>query len=282
MENIIISNQEELEKKLEGIKKGGVDNLHFLSDFDRTLTYGMVDGEKTPSAIAVLREDGYLDKDYSQRAKALFEHYHPYEVDFNLSLQEKKKKMKEWWDTHFNILIEKGLNKKDLEKVIESRKIKLREGIGVFLEEINQQKIPFVVFSASGCGEIVEMFFEKKQLNFPNIHFLINRFNWDEEGRAVSIREPVIHVSNKDETAIQEAEDIYKEVENRKNVILLGDSLSDTGMVEGFDYDNLLKIGFLNSYNESQLEEYKKEYDIIILNDSNFTPLYKNFLKPLI
>jgi len=40
-------------------------------------------------------------------------------------------------------------------------------------------------------------------------------------------------------------------------------------MIEGFDYDNLIKIGFLNENVEANLEYYKDNYDIIILNDSS-------------
>ena len=45
-------------------------------------------------------------------------------------------------------------------------------------------------------------------------------------------------------------------------------------MVEGFAYDNLLKIGFLNSNIENNLDEYKKHYDVIITNDSSMDFVY--------
>jgi len=58
-------------------------------------------------------------------------------------------------------------------------------------------------------------------------------------------------------------------VKNRRNVLLLGDNLSDVGMIIGFDYDNLIKIGFLNEKVEENLEQYKQNYDVVILNDSS-------------
>ena len=40
-------------------------------------------------------------------------------------------------------------------------------------------------------------------------------------------------------------------------------------MVEGFPYDNLIKIGFLNSDTEKNLEIYKKSFDVVIPNDGD-------------
>ena len=41
-------------------------------------------------------------------------------------------------------------------------------------------------------------------------------------------------------------------------------------MVEGFDYENLIKIWFLNEKVEELLEEYKKRYDVIVTKDGSF------------
>ena len=40
-------------------------------------------------------------------------------------------------------------------------------------------------------------------------------------------------------------------------------------MIEGFAYENLLKIGFLNENAETFLDEYKKVFDIILTGDSD-------------
>ena len=49
----------------------------------------------------------------------------------------------------------------------------------------------------------------------------------------------------------------------------MGDNISDLGMLDGFDYDNALKLGFLNEKVEEQLEDYKKVFDIIITDDGS-------------
>ena len=40
-------------------------------------------------------------------------------------------------------------------------------------------------------------------------------------------------------------------------------------MITGFDYDNLIKIGFLNEKVDENIEKYKENFDIILLNDTN-------------
>jgi 5'-nucleotidase len=80
---------------------------------------------------------------------------------------------------------------------------------------------------------------------------------------------------NKDKTVIQNLP-VFNVIKNRKNILLLGDSLDDIGMIKGFDYNNLIKIGFLNENIEENLEHYKYNFDIIILN--GYTMDYINVL----
>ena len=67
----------------------------------------------------------------------------------------------------------------------------------------------------------------------------------------------------------------------RKNIILLGDSIGDLGMVEGFNYKNIIKIVFLNENIKEKLENQKKVYDVLILNDGSFEYVNK-LLKDII
>lgn len=280
MKNLIVSNQKTLENKINKISEGGVDNLHVLSDFDRTLTYGVVDGRKRPSLISILRQgDEYLDDEYSERAKELFEKYHPYEVSSELNLKEKKEKMNEWWRTHFNLLSEKGLTIETIEKLSRSKEIILREGVTDFFQRATDLEVPIVIFSASGCGEAIKYFCQDKEIDYPNVYFLVNEFYWNGKGKMVGVKEPIIHSLNKDETVLKDIPEVFKKVKGRKNVLLFGDNLEDVGMVEGFNADTILKVGFLNrEYDkENRLKEYKDKYDIVITEDDDF-----NVLEPIL
>jgi len=268
MDNIIISNPKRLEKIKKAISEDGVGKLHLLADFDKTLTTLFVDGEKIPSVIAILRDKNYLTPDYAQKAKELFNKYHPVEVDSEISLAGKKKIMYEWWTNHFDLLIKSGLNKKDIRNAVKSRGVKFRNGFSDFVNFLKNYNIPLVIMSSSGLGsDAISMCLEQEKKLYDNIYIISNLYKWDKKGNAVGIKKPIIHVMNKDETAIQNFP-AFRAIENRKNVLLLGDSLGDVGMVEGFNYDNLIKIGFLNEKIEENLSYYKKAYDVLILNDS--------------
>jgi 5'-nucleotidase len=120
--------------------------------------------------------------------------------------------------------------------------------------------------SSAGIGEVISMVLKKEGRLYDNIYIISNVFTWDKNGNAISIREPIIHAMNKDETEIKNLP-VFDLIKNRKNVLLLGDNLEDAGMVKGFDYKNLIKIGFLNENVKENLERYKNNFDVVILND---------------
>lgn len=275
MENVIISNPNDFEKVKKQFILGGFDNLHIISDFDRTLTHAFIEGgEQVPSLISVLRDEDYLVEGYSDKAKALFKHYHAIEINNSIPLPQRKKAMEKWWTKHSELLIKSGLNKRDLEYVAKSKKIKFREKTLETIVLLSQQNVPFVVLSASGLGDesIIKTLIHHN-LYMSNVSVISNKYIWDELGNAIDYVRPHIHTFNKNETSVKDSH-IYSRIKNRKNVILLGDSLGDIGMVDGFDYDNLLKIGFLNSDVDKNLEEYKKNFDIVITNDSSMKFIY--------
>lgn len=269
MKNVIISNPEKFEELKKAFIKGGINKLHVLADFDRTLTTAFVNGKKIHSFIAILRDEGHLSEEYRKQAHALSDHYRPFEDDPLYPRDEKKVKMHKWWSKHFELLIKSGLNKKDLEKAIKSKNIKLRNGTTEFFNNTKKHNVPLIIISASGIGDTIPMYLEEKKILSKNVHILTNFYKWDSEGYATGVNEPFIHVMNKDETVTHNNPKIHDKIKNRKNVLLLGDSLGDVDMVTGFDYDNLIKVGFLNYDVEKNLDQYKVNYDIIITNDSS-------------
>ena len=177
--------------------------------------------------------------------------------------------MLEWWKTHYELLIKCNLNKKDIERLVSEDKIKLRENTDEFFYILNKNNVPLIIMSSSGLGDAISMVLLKNKLLFSNVGIITNKFIWDENGKAIKIQEPIIHSLNKKEIEVKNYP-LFNQIKDRKNVILIGNTIADIDMIEGFNFENLIKIGFLNDENETPLEEFKKSFDIIILNDGNF------------
>ncbi len=265
MENIIISNPSKLNEKISKIKKEGKNKLHIVSDFDRTLTKGFVEGKKAMSTIALLRHGNYLTPDYPKKAFALFEEYHPIEIDTNIDIKYKCEKMTEWWSKHKQLLIDSKLNEKDVADVVLSYPKILREGVSDFLNNLYRHQIPLLIFS-SGFGNFIEKYLIQENKLTPNIHIISNIFEFDKNGFITNYKDKIIHVFNKSEVSITNKK-YLNSISKRKNVILLGDSLGDAAMADGTDHEVIIKIGFLNEKVEESLNKYKENFDVIILND---------------
>ncbi len=269
MDNVFIPKPERLDSLKKSISEDGVSKLYILTDFDRTLTKAFIDRKNIPSLISILRDGNYLTPDYAEKAHALYDKYHPIEIDLKIPLEKRKEAMHEWWTTHSSLLINSGLNKKDLRNIINSKKIRFREGALEFLDFLNEHRIPLLIISSSGLGrDPISMFFKRENRLYDNIHIISNSYEWDGNGNATGFNEPIIHALNKEEINIRNYL-VFEELKDRKNIILLGDNIEDINMVKSFSHDNLIKIGFLNENIEENLKLYLFNYDIVITNDSS-------------
>lgn len=272
IEKIVISDKKKFKKIIENIKNDGFWKLHILSDFDRTLTKEFVNWEKRPSLISTLRINNILWDEYSKKAYELFDFYNPIEINNNLDFVYKKQQMSIWWEKHLELLVKSWLKKSDIDIAINSWILELRNWVWKFLNFLNEKNIPVIIISANALWtDSNRMFLKNNNLYFENIKIISNELIWDKNWIAIWYEKPVIHVFNKDETILKDFSEIYEKIKLRKNVILLWDSLWDPKMIDWFDYNNLLKIGFLNDKIDELLEEYKKNYDVLIIWDGDFS-----------
>lgn len=267
LEKIVINNPKELERIKARIKKQGKDKLHVVSDFDRTLTKAFIKGKKVGTVIAQIRDGNYLSPEYVKKAHELYNHYRPIEINPELGEVEKNAKMQEWWEKHFKLLIESGMNKQVIQDIIKKRKIEFRPGVLEFIDFLHESNIPLVIISAS-VGNMLSEYLKSERRLYDNVHVIANFFEW-KGNKAIGVRQPIIHSLNKHEVEVSGLP-VYSELKKRRNVLLLGDSLDDLGMVEGFGAENVLKIGFLNEEVEANLALFKENYDVILLGDARF------------
>jgi len=283
MENIIISNQKVLDDFKKQITKQGIGSLLIVADFDRTITEGWIGDEQTgkraPSLISILRDEpGYLTPDYSEKAKALGDKYHPIEIDLVIPRKQKIKAMNEWWEKAFELLFVSGFEKQDLKKAVMSPNLVLRKNVKEFFTFLKEKDIPLIFISASGLGiDSIKIFLEKRGLDSENIKIISNNFIWDKQGRAIAHQKPIVHTLNKGEVNPGEF-GISEKTSKRKNILLLGDSIDDVEMALPFKPKHLLKIGFLDFDLKARLEKYKLAFDVVLLNNSPFD-FINNLLK---
>jgi HAD superfamily hydrolase (TIGR01544 family) len=271
---LLISNTQEVERKLDQMKKDGLKNLQILTDFDKTLTKAIVDGKPVPSVMGMLRNGNYISPEYAQAATALSNKYHPIEIDLSIPEIERRKAMESWWSEHFALLIRSGLNKKHLEQMVSDSRFQFREGALEMIDYLHKNQVPLVIISSSGLGETIPMLLEKHGRLYNNIHVITNQYRWDKDGRAVGMKGPLIHVMNKDESALKTLP-VFSTIAHRRNIILLGDGIGDLKMIGDLDYKTLLNVGFLDENIDANRPIYEKGFDIVLEKYENFSYLNK-------
>ncbi len=269
--SIHIGDPTRLRQKIDQFRAAGSQSLHVISDFDRTLTTAFIEGKKFQSSYALIREGKYLTPDYPARAHALFEKYHPYEIDATLSLPEKNEKMVQWWSEHFDLMKECGMNRGVIKDIVTQRKIQFRPGALEFLDFLSKNNIPLLLLSA-GLGDIIQELLVSERKLTSNVHLLSNFYIFDEQGKVIGKKNigkksiGFIHSFNKNEVEVKNTP-YYQEIAHCRNVLLLGDSIGDLGMSEGIEHDSIIRIGFLNENKEEFLEKYMAEFDVVITDD---------------
>lgn len=264
--SVHVNNPEQLQRKIDRFRASGSRHFHVVSDFDRTLTTAFIEGKKFISSYALIREGKYLTPDYPHRAQALFEKYHPYEISAGLSGPEKNKKMLEWWNAHFQLMVECGMNKAVIKDIVLQRKIRFRDGASEFLDALSRNNIPILILSA-GIGDIIQELLASEGKMTSNVHLLSNFYLFNEQGKVVGKKnQTFIHTFNKNEVEVKKTP-YYQQIAQRKNVLLLGDSLGDLGMSEGIEHDCIIRVGFLNENKEEFLQKYMEAFDVVITDD---------------
>ncbi|MBU4283749.1 MAG: haloacid dehalogenase-like hydrolase, partial [Nanoarchaeota archaeon] len=240
MENILIKDKKAFEQKLNKIKSEGRNSLHVIADFDKTLTKAFVKGQRTHSAMAQIREGGYLTKYYAPKAFALHDKYYPIEISKKIPQEIKNKKMQEWWSKHIKLLAKCGMNRDVVLDIIKKKKLRARGGALELFDVLHKKNIPIVIFSAA-VGDIIEEFLKSEGKLYDNICIVSDFFDYDKNGKVKGYKSDIIHIFNKNGYELRKLA-FFERIKNRKNMILLGDSLADLNMAQGIDYKTILKI----------------------------------------
>lgn len=149
--------------------------------------------------------------------------------------------------------------------------VEMRPEVDTFLKTCSDMSIPLLVFSA-GVSDVIEEALRQHSMLHDNMHIVSNKMGWNADGVCDHFEEPLIHVFNKSEFCLEKTA-YYDSIQDRPNVILVGDSVGDVLMSQGLQHDICLNVGFLNHDIDTLSEKYSQLYDIVIVGDSSIAPL---------
>lgn len=250
------------------MKIDNIDSYYVLSDFDRTLT-----SYSSKTSWSILAESRLMCEEYVSFRTNLYNTYRPIELDDTMPLDVKSKYISEWFRKHIDALVLYKITKKLISDASMCDFImEFRNGVKEFLYYLSENNVPVIIISA-GVGNFVEQFLINNDCYFSNIHIISNMIKFDDNGEALGVAGNIIHPNNKNETEL--SDEILEIIGNRENKILLGDQISDIQMLKDPNDSKAIKIGFCESSDERDNEEFEKFFDIVMTSDEDYFDVCK-------
>lgn len=252
-------------KALEKIKQLKICNLHFVADFDMTITKYWDDGlqKRSMSSHGALENWSGLSQEVKTNLRQLYLKYYPVEVSTTITDAEKRKAMEAWWDGAHVSIVESRITKKDIRQIVKEARFIFRPFLPELIESLRNLGVPLLVFSA-GLGDIIEEVFRVEGI--CDVEIVSNKMKFSNDV-CIGFEDPLIHVLNKNEAAIHGAH--ADKIVSRSSVVLLGDSIGDLKMADGMQHDFKLSVGLLNHDIEDRKEKYLEAFDIVLTDDTS-------------
>uniref|UniRef100_UPI003AAEB2F2 7-methylguanosine phosphate-specific 5'-nucleotidase-like n=1 Tax=Centroberyx gerrardi TaxID=166262 RepID=UPI003AAEB2F2 len=264
--SVLMRERSRVEETIQAMQRAGAGSLQVISDFDMTLTRFAHNGKRVPTTHNILDNRLLINEDCTRKMRQLLNTYYPIEIDASRTAEEKLPLMVEWWTKVHELLIQQKIRKDMLAQAVKESSAMLREGHKVFFDRLAEHQVPLLIFSA-GVGDILEEVIRQNHVFHPNVRIISNYMDFDHSGILRAFKGQLIHTFNKREGALQHAAHL-RELQDRPNVLLLGDSLGDLTMADGVSQpQNVLTIGFLNDQVEERKESYVNSFDIVLVKD---------------
>lgn len=249
--------------------RDGKSKLTVAADFDFTMSKVYEGDVKCQTCHGALNSSPLIPKEVQDESRHLYETYHPIELDFTISRNEKGKFMKEWWTKAGNLIVNTQINKHDIKNIVKESRIRLRSGCANMMQKLHEHGIPLTVISA-GLGDLIVEAIDQQSTMYDNIEIVANFMEFNDSGVVVAFKNETIHCCNKNETPVHHVER-FKRISDRTNAILIGDLLEDSDMLDAVTHlQSVLKIGFLNDNNEEFFPKFMEKFDIVLVNDQTF------------
>lgn len=271
----------EFEEKVKEFSKNPK-KLAIITDFDFTLTKKYHDESNLYSSYAVLESSEHLSEDFKKINKDLFLKYSKFETDLTLDFHTRDELMQTWFRENLDLIVDQKLSKENFASMIiqAEKRFYYRYGILELFELVRKYEIPIFIISAglyeiiSESIKIILPYFDEL-LEKKLIHILANKFIYDSNNVVCGYEEPFVYTFNKGDVLKKIYHD-YKTSEG--NLIVMGDHLNDVDSIKHIDYNEEIKIGFINYFEDTLMEQHTKmieafqlKYDMSLINDGNLT-----------
>lgn len=224
-----------------------------------------------------------LDPAVKAKNRAMFEHYYPIEQSATLSPAEKLPFIVDWWTKEHECIVEHQLTRTDIAHAVHEHAVTFRDGFHDIFAVLAQQRVPTLIFSA-GLYDVIHAILDREfaaqtppQALPPNVHVISNMMRFDgADGSVSGFDGKLIHSLNKNASVLL-GTPFWQQcrMEKRRNVLLLGDSLSDANMADGLDCreDEIVRIGLLNDRVDEKLDVYLQHFDVVLTHDASLLPV---------
>jgi cytosolic 5'-nucleotidase 3 len=260
----IVSDEDNFREKL---RKVNFSDLQVVTDFDGTCTsaYGDAPGI---SCHGVIGQYPLLPEDFRKSTAEMAAKYGPLEKNPSLTLHERELLMNAWWGGSHALIIEQRIKIADIQTMVDywykQGRFRLRQGCLEFFQKVRDFHIPLIVLSA-GISLVIECLFEIEKIPVDDLTVVIsNQTIENSDNELIDFVEPVLHGLSKKNVLHQFVTDSVKR-RDRNQFLVFGDMPHDIEMVSNIpDKDLVISIGFLAE--PKYLEEYKKIYDVVVLD----------------
>jgi HAD superfamily phosphoserine phosphatase-like hydrolase len=254
LDGFAIRDLAQVAEKLRLFKQSGRRHIHYVFDFDRTLTTAPVGVDLTtwsPLDSLIPHEQRAL---HSEQAK----HYQNMEFDGRLSEEDAIA----WWALTFELYIQHGVKLDQIKQGL--GQLKVRNGALELFRACQSANVPTIILSA-GVGNVIEIITQEHNMQ-PTL-ILSNKLHFSEDGRLRDWdRDSLTHILNKHEKGNAELLSIR---EQRPLSVLIGDSLEDTQMIKGNDNVLRIRVGDRHHHGKANWDAYLKQsfeagYDLVV------------------
>jgi len=125
-----------------------------LTDFDHTCTSFTNQNRVCPATMGVIRNSGFVEKNFCAQLETVFQKYHPLEHKISISNEEKAKIIHEWNQEIRKIYRKNQIPVDVIPKALDATDIRFRHYLTEYLNTTYQNDIPTIILSG-GVQQII-------------------------------------------------------------------------------------------------------------------------------